>query len=273
MPFENGDVALRSVMILAAVGQLISGAQVVANWRLFERGGVLDWRIMSGRYGNSRASMVASRLPLDAPVVVSLAGVKCASAAAAILMALAGGSLVIPLAGLVSANAALAVRIPVGDTGADSMGNVVSLAVLLAALVDSPRATSACLVFMALQASLAYATAGFGKLPYPRWHDGSCIRELFATGCWSNARVASWMRRVEWLPTVVGRLVVVSEILFPLVLILPMNLAAAVLLLGVLVHVVIAIVMGLNTFVWMFPATYPAIMFTNILIRDSWFGV
>ena len=271
--FENGDVVVRTVLILTAVGQFISGAQVCANRRLFESGGVLDWRLVSRQYEGVRmASMVASRLPFDAPTVMSLAGIKCASAAAAILTALTGASLVIPLVGLVGANAALAVRTPVGWTGADQMGNVVCLATLLAALVDSPRSTSACLVFIALQASSAYIVAGSCKLGHLTWRDGSCLRALLTTGCWSNARMAAWMRDREALSMVVGRLVLGAEILFPLVLIAPADLAAGALLLGVLFHVVLAFVMGLNTFVWMFPATYPAIMFTNILLRAWWLG-
>jgi uncharacterized membrane protein (DUF485 family) len=50
------------------------------------------------------------------------------------------------------------------------------------------------------------------------------------------------------------------ECAFPLVLVLPAPFAYVMLALGVLFHVTNAVVMGLNTFVWSFVATYPAVI-------------
>ena len=89
---------------------------------------------------------------------------KCGSSVGAIIMVLVGLSPVIPLVGLVVSNAVLTIRAPFGATGADHMGNVLCFSALLAAIVPSPLATTACLGFIALQASLAYVTAGMGKI-------------------------------------------------------------------------------------------------------------
>ena len=273
MLFESADVAFRSVVAVTALGQFIVGSQTLANRRLFERGGILDWQIIRRFYGTSRiASKITSAVPFDAAVVVGLAVLKCASAVGAVIMVLGGASPMVPLTGLVVSNAGLAIRAPIGGTGSVDMGNVVCLAALFAALVRSPGATTACLVFIALQASLAYAAAGLGKIPHLSWRDGSALRDLSATDCWGHARAAAWMRRAEWFPKATGRLIMTLEVCFPLLLLVPSELAAIGLLSGVVFHVLIATLMGLNTFAWMFPATYPAIMFTNILIHSSLLG-
>ena len=52
------------------------------------------------------------------------------------------------------------------------------------------------------------------------------------------------------------RFVMVFECCFGLLLLGPSKLAAAALIIGLLFHASCAIMMGLNTFIWAFPATY-----------------
>ena len=270
MLFEDPAVAFASVIAVTAVGECITGAQTIANRRLFEPKGSLEWRLVRQYFGVSPGACSGSpTVSFDSDVAVSMGVLKCGSSVGAIIMVLVGLSPVIPLVGLVVSNAVLTIRAPFGATGADHMGNVLCFSALLAAIVPSPLATTACLGFIALQASLAYVTAGMGKIVHRGWRDGSVLREVLLSDAWGNERVARFIRGHERWPGAMARLVLAAELCFPILLFVPWEFAVAGLMVGVAFHVFIAIVLGLNTFLWIFPATYPAIMFTNMLIRES----
>ena len=150
-----------------------------------------------------------------------------------------------------------------GRTAADDLGNVICVALLLACL--GGRADEACLVFIAGMSLLAHSTAGIAKMPHAGWFDGSFVLAVSSTRSFGLSSLAALMRRLPWLPRLVGWAIVLAESLFPLVVVLPMKWAVAILTIGLLFHCAVAPVMGLNTFVWAFPATYPAILFTNHL--------
>ena len=58
--------------------------------------------------------------------------------------------------------------------------------------------------------------------------------------------------------------IVVTEALFPLVLLVPHSIGLYFLVGGALFHASCAFVMGLNSFFWAFVATYPAIYFLRM---------
>ena len=93
---------------------------------------------------------------------------------------------------------------------------------------------------------------------------------LLLTDAWGSAWAAGLVRRVKPLGRALSVTIVAAEVCFPFVLLLPVELAALALLAGVTFHALVAAVMGINTFLWIFPATYPAVIFANNLVRESW---
>ena len=70
------------------------------------------------------------------------------------------------------------------------------------------------------------------------------------------------------LRVVLSWAVILGEVCFPLAVLLPARGVVAVLAVGLAFHLVVAVCMGLNTFVWAFVATYPAVLFAwNALHR------
>ena len=59
---------------------------------------------------------------------------------------------------------------------------------------------------------------------------------------------------------ILGWAVIVFEVSFPLVLLTPLSIAIGILAIGVMFHLGSAAVMGLNSFVWPFPATYACVL-------------
>ncbi|MCB0961792.1 MAG: hypothetical protein KDA98_00540, partial [Acidimicrobiales bacterium] len=91
-------------------------------------------------------------------------------------------------------------------------------------------------------------------------------REGVALGWVANLRslgapwAADLLSRRPRLRVALSWAVMVGEVCFPLALFLPAPGVVAVLAAGLLFHLATAVVMGLNTFVWAFAATYPAVL-------------
>jgi hypothetical protein len=115
--------------------------------------------------------------------------------------------------------------------------------------------------FLALQACLAYFTAGVAKWMGSHWRDGSGLTGVFTTDAFGNQTLGGFLRRSPSSARLLSWSVIILECTFPLVLIAPEPLLWALLAGGVTFHIVTAFVMGLNTFVFAYFALYPAILF------------
>jgi hypothetical protein len=176
----------------------------------------------------------------------------------------------IGLALLVATQLLFSLRRQLGDDGSDQM-NTILLVVLL--LTVGPHSDSfilqAGLWFIALQACLSYTTAGLAKLVSPAWRSGEAIFRVFNTGTYGLQPVAAVLEGRRWLKLLLCWSVIIMETLFPLVLVLPSPWAWVFLGWGFLFHVQCAIIMGLNSFVWAFVATYPAILFASASLQKG----
>lgn len=93
--------------------------------------------------------------------------------------------------------------------------------------------------------------------------NGSALMGIFGTKAYGNERLATYLRLHPSQAAWASRLFVLSECLFPLVLITPKRLTRVFLAGGLLFHALTAAIMGLNSFFWSFGATYPAIAYCN----------
>jgi hypothetical protein len=146
--------------------------------------------------------------------------------------------------------------------GSDSMFFQVQLGLFVAALgILDPVLTKLGLGWIAAQSVLSYFLAGLGKLRNAGWRTGAALQHLFASPgpyvLWAGVR--PWANSPV-LCVALAWSVVLFELAFPLLLVLPgtgklMFLGAA---LGF--HLANAVVLGLNRFVWAWAATYPALL-------------
>jgi hypothetical protein len=124
--------------------------------------------------------------------------------------------------------------------------------------------------FIAAQACLAYSAAGSFKLVSPTWRSGAALWTILSmeqtghppVGRWLSQR-PGWSRALSW-----GT--IVWEATFPLVLIAPPWLLWMWLAAGAIFHLGCAFLMGLNTYLWSFIATYPAVIFVNSSLHAWW---
>ena len=112
----------------------------------------------------------------------------------------------------------------------------------------------------AAAAVLSYFTAGVAKLISPIWRSGGALPAILGTYGHGVATVSRIMTSRPAVGFVLGWAVILFEVSFPLVLLAPSSVAIAVLGIGLTFHLVSAVLMGLNSFLWPFPATYACVL-------------
>jgi hypothetical protein len=266
------DIATSHLLtkFLLAAWSLLSAAEWFANLALFRADGLLSWQVLKLRPRLSRSQGLHTVLYSSRAFLAVIGG-----------RAFAGLGLLVPGAiGLDFACACFIVgsclyvsrRAVFGSDGSDQMGMVVAagVAITSAGIALDDRALAYCGVLaIAAQATLAYFIAGAAKLASPVWREGHAVPRVMSTRSYGHpvaARIAASHPRFSlglcWF-------IIVTEMLFPLVFLLPAPIAILTLGCYVFFHLCNAYFMGLNAFVWPFLATYPSVMLMNETVRSS----
>lgn len=263
--FADPAAAFRVLAWLWALGLLVSTAEYLWSWRQFGPGEVYAWRILGLRRPVARGGPVAwaAARVLDVPGVLVVLGMQ--AVAAAVLLVPAAPPIALRGAVPVLAFTLLALhfRNGVGDDGSDQMNSVLGAGMLCFALAPGSRIAEMGLWFVALQACLAYAASGISKAVSPVWRSGDAVFRVMNTASYGSRTVAALLRGRPRLHRALAWSVIAMETAFPLVLVLPAPYAWAFLAWGASFHLFCAVVMGLNSFLWAFLATYPALLYCN----------
>lgn len=261
-PFTDAAETLRLVERLAAVGACIASAEMLTRRGNLRDPGLLGWPVSQLRH---RALAGGAARVLDAafayPNVLALVGLRAAAAACLAVVAPRGGVEAALVATVAATSVALPLRSPFGMDGADQMATYVFCLLALALLLPHPAVIAACLWFIALQSCLSYLTAGVAKAVSREWMGGMALVGISSTRMYGAPPAAAFLRRHPALVPWLSRSVVAAECLFPLALVTPRPVALLLLAGGLLFHLLSAVFMGLNTFLWSFAATYPAILY------------
>jgi len=264
------DIAacLADTKLLLALWVLLSSAEWLGNLPLLSDEGLLSFQILRLRPSLLGAPALQARLYSGRALRTVL-----------IARIAAGAALLLPLASrwdlpasllILGSCAYLARRTRFGGDGSDQMGLVVALGVVLMsagrAAGDSSLAWCGVLA-IAGQAAIAYPAAGIAKWVSPVWRSGVALPRVMNTQTYGHAGAARLAARSRLLSRALCWLIILSESLFPLVLLLPQPLAVASLACFALFHLSNAYFMGLNAFVWSFLATYPAVLTANAALR------
>ena len=247
--------ALDLTVRLAAVGIVISSLETVVDRRAFGDAGPFAagiFRVLRG--------VNAPRLLSDSRNLTTLALALLAGAA---LLATLGsghaagrGSLVL----VAVSTTVLRWRRVVGSDGAEQLNSIILISATLAFVpVADDWRVGAAVLFIAAQATLAYVTAGTAKLVSPVWRGGLALPAIVNTRIHGTPLAARLLSRHQRLGTLVGWFVILFEVLFVAVYFAPEPLAAGILFAGVSFHAGCAVIMGLNGFLWAFPATYACV--------------
>lgn len=275
LPFpEDAWSSLLLVERLAALAAVQGTVQLLALRAQFSRRGLLSWEALRS------CRSVTSQGPA-APLLDCLCGESGFGATLGVRLTAALALLIVPthtelevvlVVLLAATTALLIVRMPYGVDGSDQMSMLLCGGLFFWVLGGrTPLMTEACLWFLAGQSCLAYLGAGLSKLRAPVWRSGEAITRIVNTRLWGHAGLARALRSYPGLCPALAWATFLPECLFPLVLLSGRPGCYLFLLWGVLFHLSIAWMMGLNTFLWTFLATYPAIAYVAGRVQ-GWLG-
>jgi hypothetical protein len=191
---------------------------------------------------------------------------------AALLLILFGNNSALSTAcvfAIIAASIVMYWRAPIGLDGSDQMSLLMFVAVAISKLFPGDvHVAEASLWFIAIQGCLSYFVAGIAKLISPVWRSGEAVRRVLGTRTYGSRTSASLVRDREGVCIVLSWSVILFECSFPLALAFGVLGFAVFAVLGIFFHVANAVTMGLNTFIWAFVATYPAILFCAVSLRQ-----
>lgn len=246
---------------LAAMAHVVACAELLVRDQVLRQDGMMSWPVMKTRAGRYVHPVWEGLLDsiYDYPQVRRLVAVRMLAALA--VMFAPGGWVLGPV--LLPILAALVLvyefRCDYGSDGSDQMASIVTVSLAVGALL--PKARVIALGFLAFQVCLSYGVAGWAKMSRKEWWNGRFAIGVSKTQTFGSPKIGSFLERHPRLAAVLSSGMLVWEMGFPLVLVLPMPVAVGMLVIGIGFHIFNALHMGLNTFVWAFAATYPAVIY------------
>lgn len=238
---------------IAACGSLVAGLEMFSVRHEFLGRGVFSVRGVATLYSRGTGALTSAPPAIN----VMLTSLVLSSAALAILGPFGPvGSVALTLC-FASRSLVRWRRLLAGD-GAEQLISLILAATLLAVLPwPSQARLSLAVWFISSQLMLSYVTAGIAKLRSPVWRQGEALAGILSTEVHGHPVAAAGLRQFGIASKAAGWGVMIFECAFPLLFFGPQWMAVAALAVGLVFHVACAATMGLNNFLWAFPATYP----------------
>jgi hypothetical protein len=163
------------------------------------------------------------------------------------------------------------VRRVTGGDGAEQMATLTLLAACVALLPNAEHATVTLAVwFIGGQSLLSYATAGIAKAMSPTWIKGDAVPLIMGSEAYGQPWASGVLGANPRLAKLLTRSVIAFECCFPLILVAPKSVAIAMFFVGAQFHAGCAITMGLNAFLFVFPASYVCVAYVAQQISPFW---
>ncbi|AVH55864.1 MULTISPECIES: hypothetical protein [Streptomyces] len=244
------------VVRLAAGASLVSCAELLTSRRQLAPGGWLDWEILRlvPRYvRRSFPAVLANHCFVHPRYQLLLWAQSVLSAALFVWPRLWPVALCVAVL-----HVAEMTRDRWSSDGADELIVIVLVAAAIGYQPGSRVAATACLAFLSLQLTIGYATAGLSKAQSATWRSGYAVVGILRTTIYGDPRLARILARHSLAASLLAWTVILGELALGAIWFLPGVLIPPFLACGLLFHVGCARLMGLNTFLWAFPALYPA---------------
>ena len=155
-----------------------------------------------------------------------------------------------------------------GFDGSDQVLQIIFISLFFFYLFPGLKFQKFFLHFISLQILIAYFFSGLNKIKGPLWRQGKALRLILSTEGFGNKRAFEFLSSQREMSFLLNWVTILFQLLFPLAMFANQEVLILVLVIGFLFHISIGVLMGLNTFVWAFFATYPCIIFSNITLKE-----
>lgn len=143
--------------------------------------------------------------------------------------------------------------------GADKMAMLILTCLVLEKLAPTPGLKDLAFGYLGIQAIFSYWISGWVKLRSRAWRRGEALSDVFAFSVYPVSDDLRRLANSKTLLVVLSWCVILFEVAFPLAL-LDHSLLWLALACAALFHLSNALILGLNRFLWIWPCTYPAIL-------------
>jgi hypothetical protein len=255
---------------IAAVGAFLASAEILAVHAEYRDGGLFSWQVMQVEYVPRPGRLLSRVLNaiMGSRAFTTITVSRTLAAATLVIVPNDETISLVCITILVASTLQFHLRCPYGLDGADQMLLLILVALLVQSLFPADRDIAAViLTFIALQACLSYFVAGVSKLTSPLWRSGEALSQVLNTESYGSRLASNMLFRLPWGGRALNWSVVGFECAFPLVLVVGMPTALVFVVWGVLFHLGSASLMGLNTFLWAFGASYPSVLYLSSLIH------
>lgn len=253
--------------VIAGVGVAIDSAEVLVTRVAYTDGGIYAYPVVrtGHRYLVAGPAVRPLGQLLGYPGVLALPVVQLVCAALLVTLPLQDspaqrwvGALA---CGLILASRMLFyARNVFGQDGSDQMLLVVLSSAFVAHLASGTGVATIVVAYAGGQLLLACLAAGIAKAVSPVWRSGRAIVGITRTIGYGQPRLSALLKLRPRVATALCWTVIMFECGGPLLVFGGREGALALIAAGLCFHAGIALVMGLNVFLWSFAATYPAVL-------------
>jgi hypothetical protein len=254
------------ILVICSVGMIISTLEFFYIWRSFGREGAYSWAVFSTLVPMTRNTTLKKLIDAVFGRVrgaLLLFSIRMLALVFVIFTPIYSVTFRVSLTVLILSILLLGWRKSLfGDDGSDQMNMVILVTIwLCTALIESSLLLKVGLWFIALQSVLSYCTSGVAKLISEKWRSGEALWRVLSTKAYGIDWIGKFLQSRPLLNYLLSWSTMLIETGFFLVLLLPFPYATMFLVWGVAFHLSNGIIMGLNTFLWAFLSTYPAIIY------------
>jgi hypothetical protein len=271
--FSNAIDVLYITVCISGISSLVATLEWLYLYRQFRDDGLYSWKIMriSKQLKVSKLLLCFLDFAFKYPNLLIILVIQLLTTVSLAVPEQTNLSLGIECAIIASCYFLITYRGVNGFNGADSTTKIIFTAASICYLSDSMYVIKAGLFFMTLQLVIAYSTPGWLRLFNKNWHNGFYLRRILRLQTFSRFSVWNTVRTKNKLLILLSWQLIAFESLFALALLLPTKVLFIFLSIGILFHVINAIIMGLNTFVWSFLGIYPAFIWTSMQLQKYFF--
>lgn len=264
--FNNIQILVTFTGVILSIGMIISTLELIFYPKQLNNNGLYSWMIWREmKFRKNVFLKNNSALAFEATGVTIAMVIRLVLLLYFIYTLLIGEGLVLWVVLLVYATQLYySFRLPVGKDGSDQMSNIVlTCLVFISLFPQSKIIVSASILFIAYQAIISYITAGVSKLISPTWRNGNIVYGIVNTKTYGSKFIANFLKDRPKVVKFMNHSTFIFEVLFFVVLFIPYPYNIYVLLIPFIFHLLCAWIMGLNSFVFAFLATYPSVIFIS----------
>lgn len=261
--FNNLHLVYTWMTSILSIGLIISSLEDIANRSIYSKTGLLSWKVSrhSSPFFLRGYFSKIFQLILNDQIFQYFLYLKLLLSIT--LLGLVMGGIISPLVItlLFLLMLLLPLRSQMGLDGAHQMNLVILFGLMIAALagIDS-EISSICLWFIAAELILSYFVAGLNKAFSPIWQKTHALNAIFSTKTYGHETLFRLITNNKAIAFALCWPMVCFELFFVTSL-YSVYLCLVFCVVGIGFHLFNAIFMGLNTFLFAFLATYPALFY------------